>query len=68
MNTTFTSEQQPDDFKQHVRLMKQALRAQIGDVEGLFERRGRRSASRIWPLVASANRPKITSAAVAAWW
>jgi Protein of unknown function (DUF1479). len=37
MNTTFTSEQQPDDFKQHVRLMKQALRAQIGDVEGLFE-------------------------------
>ncbi|MBA0038355.1 DUF1479 domain-containing protein [Pantoea sp. BIGb0393] len=37
MNTTFTSLQQPDDFKQNVRLMKKVLREQIGDVEGLFE-------------------------------
>ncbi len=37
MTTTFTSLQQPDDFKQNVRLMKQVLREQIGDVEGLFE-------------------------------
>lgn len=37
MNTTFTSLQQPDDFKQNVRLMKSVLREQIGDVEGLFE-------------------------------
>ena len=37
MNTLFTSEQQPDDFKQQVRLMKRVLREQIGDVEGLFE-------------------------------
>lgn len=37
MNTTFTSVQQPEDFKQNVRLMKKALREQIGDVEGLFE-------------------------------
>ncbi|MGK3114870.1 DUF1479 domain-containing protein [Candidatus Pantoea formicae] len=37
MNTIFTSEQQPDDFKHNVRLMKRVLREQIGDVEGLFE-------------------------------
>ena len=37
MNNTFTSLQQPDDFKQNVRLMKRVLREQIGDVEGLFE-------------------------------
>jgi hypothetical protein len=37
MNTNFTSLQQPDDFKQNVRLMKRVLREQIGDVEGLFE-------------------------------
>ncbi len=37
MNTSFTSLQQPEDAKQHIRLMKQVLRAQIGDVEGLFE-------------------------------
>ncbi|EJL90357.1 DUF1479 domain-containing protein [Pantoea sp. GM01] len=37
MNTTFTSLQQPDDFKQNVRQMKKVLREQIGDVEGLFE-------------------------------
>ena len=37
MNHTFTSLQQPDDFKHNVRLMKRVLREQIGDVEGLFE-------------------------------
>lgn len=37
MNHTFTSLQQPDDFKQNVCLMKRVLREQIGDVEGLFE-------------------------------
>ncbi|MBY4951149.1 DUF1479 domain-containing protein [Pantoea sp. DY-17] len=37
MNHTFTSLQQPDDFKNNVRLMKRVLREQIGDVEGLFE-------------------------------
>lgn len=37
MNTSFTSLQQPDDFKHNVRLMKKVLREQIGDVEGLFE-------------------------------
>ncbi|WFL69284.1 DUF1479 domain-containing protein [Pantoea sp. X85] len=37
MNHTFTSLQQPDDFKHNVRLLKRVLREQIGDVEGLFE-------------------------------
>ena len=37
MNTGFTSIDQPEDVKQAVRLVKKALREQIGDVEGLFE-------------------------------
>ncbi|WP_313686952.1 YbiU family protein, partial [Pantoea sp.] len=36
MNTSFTSVTLPDDHKAKIRLMKQQLRAQIGDVEGLF--------------------------------
>lgn len=36
MNNEFTSVLQPDDFKKNIRIMKQNLREQIGDVEGLF--------------------------------
>ncbi|MDE1186543.1 MAG: DUF1479 domain-containing protein [Pantoea sp.] len=36
MNTSFTSVTLPDDHKAKIRLLKQQLRAQIGDVEGLF--------------------------------
>ena len=34
----FTSTTLPDDHKANIRLMKQQLRQQIGDVEGLFEK------------------------------
>lgn len=34
----FTSTTLPDDYKANIRLMKQQLRQQIGDVEGLFEK------------------------------
>ena len=37
MDTSFTSVDQPEDAKQNIRLMKKALREEIGDVEGLFE-------------------------------
>jgi len=68
MTTTFTSEQQPQDFKKQVRLMKSALRAQIGDVEGLFDQVKRKIVSEIaaareeearngsaWPQVSHAD-------------
>ncbi|WP_275233726.1 DUF1479 domain-containing protein [Pantoea ananatis] len=38
MSENFTSVTQPEDFRHNVRLMKRALREQIGDVEGLFAR------------------------------
>ena len=37
MNTGYTSIHHPEDVKQAVRLVKKALREQIGDVEGLFD-------------------------------
>lgn len=37
MDGTFTSAKLPADHKANIRLMKQQLREQIGDVEGLFE-------------------------------
>ncbi|MDE9498954.1 DUF1479 domain-containing protein [Xenorhabdus bovienii] len=36
MNTSFTSTVFPDDYRQKIRRMKQAMREQIGDVESLF--------------------------------
>jgi hypothetical protein len=47
MTQTFTSLQQPDDFKHNVRLMKKMLREQIGDVENLFEQVRRKIVSEI---------------------
>ncbi|MDX7990877.1 YbiU family protein [Xenorhabdus littoralis] len=37
MDTSFTSITFPDDYRKKIRQMKQAMREQIGDVEGLFK-------------------------------
>ncbi|URO00543.1 DUF1479 domain-containing protein [Leclercia adecarboxylata] len=47
MTLTFTSETLPSDHKAAIRQMKRELRAQIGDVQGVFDRLSARIASRV---------------------
>ncbi|ROP59081.1 uncharacterized protein DUF1479 [Enterobacter sp. BIGb0383] len=68
MAITFTHETLPADHKAAIRQMKQHLRAQIGDVEAVFERLSARIAARVdeiealkaagdpvWPIIPAAD-------------
>ena len=68
MAVTFTHETLPADHKAAIRQMKQHLRAQIGDVEAVFERLSARIAARVdeidalkaagdpvWPIIPAAD-------------
>lgn len=47
MALTFTSDTLPADHKAAIRQMKQALRAQLGDVQGVFDRLSEVIATRV---------------------
>ncbi len=68
MTTPFTHETLPTDPKAAIRQMKQALRAQIGDVQAVFDRLSATIAARVaeinalkaqgqpvWPIIPLAN-------------
>lgn len=68
MTTPFTHETLPADPKAAIRQMKQALRAQIGDVQAVFDRLSATIAARVaeindlkaqgqpvWPIIPLAN-------------
>lgn len=71
MTIPFTAEQQPADCPQAIRQLKRALRAQIGDVEGLFEQVKSKIVSEIAAARAEEAQngsawPQITQAEIAA--
>ncbi len=75
MTTPFTYETLPADPKAAIRQMKQALRAQIGDVQAVFDRLSATIAARVaeindlkaqgqpvWPIIPLANWRRATLA------
>lgn len=53
---TFTSETLPADHKAAIRQMKRALRAQIGDVQAVFDRLSDKIAARVAEINALKNK------------